>query len=142
MQKTPDEIKRQLITCTELNMPQEVQYKAMVDALAYISQLESQNRCFKEIKESCERRMIEMAQQMPSWTSVKERLPEYKGWVLVIGLLLKKKKGDYGWCVPHVAEYRHGRWCDSDGMMPDLEDRSLKITHWMPLPEPPEVKEE
>lgn len=45
-------------------------------------------------------------------------------------------------CVPHVAEYRHGRWCDSDGMMPDLEDRSLKITHWMPMPEPPEMKEE
>ena len=75
---------------------------------------------------------------MPRWISVEERLPEGEGWVLAIGLLLKKKKGgNYGWSVPHVAEYRHGRWCDLDGMMPDLEDRSLKITHWMPLPEPP-----
>jgi hypothetical protein len=74
----------------------------------------------------------------PRWISVEERLPEGEGWVLAIGLLLKKKKGgNYGWSVPHVAEYRHGRWCDLDGMMPDLEDRSLKITHWMPLPEPP-----
>lgn len=72
------------------------------------------------------------------WIPVEERLPEGEGWVLVIGLLLKKKKGNYGWCVPHVAEYRHGRWCDADGMLPDLEERSLKVTHWMPLPESPE----
>lgn len=86
-------------------------------------------------------RIIEQAPAVdatPRWISVEERLPEGEGWVLAIGLLLKKKhKGDYGWCVPHVAEYRHGRWCDSDGMLPDLEERSLKITHWMPLPEPP-----
>lgn len=75
---------------------------------------------------------------MSRWISVEERLPEGEGWVLAIGLLLKRRsKGNYGWCVPHVAEYRHGRWCDSDGMIPDLENRSLKITHWMPLPEPP-----
>lgn len=38
--KTPDETKRALVTCTELVMPKEVQHQAMLDALAYIQQLE------------------------------------------------------------------------------------------------------
>ena len=38
--KTPDETKRNLVTCTELVMPADVQHAAMVDALAYIQQLE------------------------------------------------------------------------------------------------------
>lgn len=43
MQKTPDETKRALVTCTELVMPKEVQHQAMLDALACIQQLEVSN---------------------------------------------------------------------------------------------------
>lgn len=125
--KTPDEIKKGLRHCSDAvckRCPYEndchISYggsESAADALEYIRQLEK---------------------HVPKWISVDERLPEYLGWVLVIGHIInKRKKRNYGWCVPHIAEYRHGRWCDSDGMLPDLEDRSLKITHWMPLPEPP-----
>lgn len=38
--KNSEEIKRLLITCTELNMPQDVQYRAMVYALGRIKRLE------------------------------------------------------------------------------------------------------
>lgn len=37
---TSDEIKRMLITCTELNMPQETQHRAMTYALGRIEELE------------------------------------------------------------------------------------------------------
>lgn len=134
-------------------------HTSMADALVYIQQLEAkvtnlervratqatsvttmQDALFKQ--QLHQSRLLEERSQLearvPRWIPVEESMPEGEGWVLVIGLLLKKKKGNYGWCVPHVAEYRHGRWCDSDGMLPDLEDRSLKVTHWMPLPEPPE----
>lgn len=41
--KTPEEIKRGLVTCTELVMHADVQHAAMADALAYIQQLETEN---------------------------------------------------------------------------------------------------
>ncbi len=41
--KTADDIKRQLVTCTELNMPQEIQHRAMLDSLHLIDQLEKKN---------------------------------------------------------------------------------------------------
>lgn len=41
--RSPDEIKRMLITCTELNMPQDVQHRTMCDALALIQQLQADN---------------------------------------------------------------------------------------------------
>lgn len=43
--KTPDETKRQLITCLEINTDKfdpEAKYQAMRDALAYIRQLEAE----------------------------------------------------------------------------------------------------
>ena len=132
MPKTPDEIKKALECCFNVTeqcgecpyYPVSCDKELVRDARVYIRQLEAERDAAVDA--------------MPRWISVKESLPEGEGWVLAIGLLLKKKKGgNYGWSVPHVAEYRHGRWCDLDGMMPDLEDRSLKITHWMPLPEPP-----
>lgn len=38
--KNSEEVKRLLITCTELNMPQDVQHRAMVYALGRIEKLE------------------------------------------------------------------------------------------------------
>lgn len=75
----------------------------------------------------------------PTWISVKDRLPYGGEWVLVIGVFTHKKGG---WCVPHVAEMRWGKWCAQDEMLPYLDERGLKITHWMPLPKPPITEEE
>lgn len=65
---------------------------------------------------------------MAEWISVKERLPKYGDYVLCIG----PKRGYY------ISEYRglvdipHKAW---PWFM--AQGRSVKITHWMPLPEPP-----
>ena len=68
------------------------------------------------------------------WISVKDRLPEHPGydWVLVQA---KMNPEDY-YGVPHIAELRNGTWYDEDDL-PLEEFRSVIVTHWMPLPQPP-----
>lgn len=67
------------------------------------------------------------------WVSVKDRLPEESGWVMVCN------KG-YGYV--SVVHYS-SKWCEFnnfDCLLPQSEERRAKwsdITHWMPLPEPP-----
>lgn len=57
---------------------------------------------------------------MSEWTSVKDRLPDEKTRVLVF--------------VPHS-----NRKIDIDGMVGRIWVRwNGRVTHWMPLPEPPE----
>jgi hypothetical protein len=65
----------------------------------------------------------------PQWISVKERLPEMNEWVLVDGPIIVRLieppssnwKGAYAWETDHESFY-------------DFKD----VTHWMPLPKPPE----
>lgn len=71
------------------------------------------------------------------WIPVEERLPETRDWVLVIGIFVPEG----GWFVPHIAEYFRGSWRLDDDEYSYPEDRHIKVTHWMPLPEPP-TKEE
>jgi hypothetical protein len=67
------------------------------------------------------------------WIPVTERLPNRGEWVLAYG--------------PHyshiVAECDRGEWRsvyrDSETGEPWLREARM-VTHWMPLPEPPEVK--
>ena len=76
--------------------------------------------------------------RVPRWISVEERLPDKShDWVLVIG----KWESDGGWIVPHVAECRDGIWVTNGTGWRKIEDLHIKITHWMPLPEPPEEDE-
>lgn len=57
---------------------------------------------------------------MAEWISVKDRLPEHSNTVLCV-----TKNGR-----PFVCKYDHAwkHWAVSG---------SVKVTHWMPLPEPP-----
>lgn len=74
--------------------------------------------------------------QVPRWISVTERLPELQNWgasTVVLGLIKSEnepslnKLHDLTLCV----------YCDN-GIW-SMPGRYVAITHWMPLPEPPEV---
>lgn len=130
MKKTPDEIKRGLECCGMGNRCKghcpyggrtsgiyECTSKLSINALAYIQQLE---------------------QRVPRWISVEERLPEEDEDVLVFAI------GDLC-AVIAITSYSHNlHGLRIDGWRPPWEyfRHNYKITHWMPLPEPPEEKKE
>jgi hypothetical protein len=65
--------------------------------------------------------------EQPRWIPVSERLPEDKNSWLIF---FEKENGAY------PGSYFNGDWYGSDGeIIP-----SSNVTHWMPLPEPPEVE--
>ena len=75
--------------------------------------------------------------QLPRWIPVEERLPELQNWgasTVVLGLIKSEnapsmnKLHDLTLCV----------YCDN-GIW-SMPGRYVAITHWMPLPEPPEVE--
>lgn len=75
--------------------------------------------------------------QVPRWIPVEERLPELQNWgasTVVLGLIKSEnapslnKLHDLTLCVC----YDNGIW--------SMPGRYVAITHWMPLPEPPEVE--
>lgn len=78
-----------------------------------------------------------MAQERTRWIPVPERLPELQSWgasTVVLGLIKSEnapslnKLHDLTLCV----------YCDN-GIW-SMPGRYAAITHWMPLPEPPEVE--
>lgn len=70
--------------------------------------------------------------QLPRWIPVAERLPEDRSNVLVVAYWHERWGVYMGWCAPERAE-----WSVHVGIG-DRDD--VAVTHWMPLPEPPEVE--
>lgn len=70
----------------------------------------------------------------PQWISVKDRLPEDMGAVLVIVSGTPRKN------ITLDGAYEFGEYDPDEGwileMWPEWKDAT--VTHWMPLPEPPE----
>jgi hypothetical protein len=62
------------------------------------------------------------------WISVEDRLPEPNKLVLCIW-----ERGDGGGCYGFARYQRENVWYVSNEGMP-------RVTHWMPLPEPPKMK--
>lgn len=62
------------------------------------------------------------------WIPVTERLPE--PFTRVIGFM--------AWKAITAVEYQHNNWYSIDHLEPLPKEA---VTHWMPLPNPPEVKE-
>ena len=106
--KKPEEIKRMLVTCLELNMPPDVQHVAMKDALAYIQQLEA---------------------QVPRWISAKTPPKEWRE---------NDKDGTLINFQVYSPEYGVdiGNWVETAKMWV-IMGLPVRVTHWMPLPEAP-----
>lgn len=137
--KTPDEIKKGLEThksktadCSECPYENvvtqdgwELCFKNLEsDALAYIQQLEADNaqqaRCIENLTD----KLNATNDALQRWISVEERLPELNTAVLAVmddGIVFQELFAYDGWDL----------WEGCTG----------KITHWMPMPEPPECKE-
>lgn len=115
--KTPDEIKQGMKNCFKDKKCAGCPYlrasdclnKCGCDALAYIRQLEDEK---------------------PRWINVEDRLPETKGYSLVV----LKAKYPFEKPFATVARYNAGHWWY-------LNDETTDVTHWMPLPEPTEEGE-
>ena len=79
---------------------------------------------------------------MTDWISVKDRLPDVDGvylvWVLV-PTLPDNALGEISY-VYHRQIKRYSAQCRS--FMHSAISRANHITHWMPLPDPPEAEEE
>jgi hypothetical protein len=67
------------------------------------------------------------------WIPVTERLPDTQEYDWVLAQVAFIPGNLYG--VPVVAELRHGEWYDAYDET--IEGDFEKVTHWMPLPEPP-----
>ena len=160
--KTADEIKKAAACCVigpAKHLPKcgECPYmyekncsdEFLKDNLAYIQQLETVVKATEQIRWERDIAIGQLKElglslgekcdgKIHRWISVEERLPETRDWVLVIGVLVPEG----GWFVPHIAEYFLGRWRLDDDEYSYPEDRHIKVTHWMPIPEPPAKEDE
>ena len=80
---------------------------------------------------------------MQQWISIKDELPVNYDWILISFVDESNESLRF---VPSVGEYRNGKWAtkEDDAAYSDLvrsydfeKDFHVKVTHWMPLPEPP-----
>lgn len=87
-----------------------------------------------ELVDRCARYAEEIAvlRERQRWIPVTERLPEDRSNVLVVAYWHERWGVYMGWCAPERAE-----WCVHIGIG-DRDD--VAVTHWMPLPEAPEVE--
>lgn len=90
-----------------------------------VKKLEIVDHCFMAVDD------VERLSKERGWISVKERLPEPYETVL-ISILSKNGYGEDA-SIENLGCYERGALCS---YIPLAEGE--KITHWMPLPEPPE----
>lgn len=128
--KTPDEIKKAFECCMQMHGCKECSYSGerctvelSKDALSYIQQLEEDRKERDILADAYQQ--LEAAQ--PKWISVEERLPEVDMGVMCVA--------QTAWG-PEVTEGYF--WKHSQMISPIDEGCAVdKVTHWMPLPEPP-----
>ena len=139
--RTPDEIKKALRLCNTESVGncKECPYYADcdgqpgTDALAYIECLEEKTSRFNCLLATLIDTMNALASAQPKWISVDERLPER--YTPVLGGIKKDGTETY---IEHVVIFDGSWWAKDTGVYYD--DVGGMVTHWMPLPEPPEVE--
>ncbi len=95
-----------------------------------IEKLRGQNKQLREAAALVAKESAELLERR--WIPVEERLPEDRSDVLVVAYWHERWGAYMGWCAPERAA-----WSVHIG----IGDRSdIAVTHWMPLPKPPEVK--
>ena len=106
-----------------------------VDAvgLAAADQLENQSTHIAALQQEIEK----LRAQLPRWIPVEERLPELQSWgasEVVLGLIKSEN-------APSLNKLHNLTLCVyCDNGIWSMPGRYVAITHWMPLPEPPEVE--
>ena len=93
-----------------------------------IEKLRGQNEQLREAAALVTKESAELLERR--WIPVEERLPEDRSDVLVVAYWHERWGAYMGWCAPERAE-----WSVHVGIG-DRDD--VAVTHWMPLPEPPE----
>lgn len=95
-----------------------------------IEKLRGQNKQLREAAALVTKESAELLERR--WIPVEEQLPEDRSNVLVVAYWRERWGVYMGWCAPERAA-----WSVHIG----IGDRSdIAVTHWMPLPEPPEVE--
>lgn len=101
------------------------------DLLAAADRIANQNTHIAALQQEIEK----LRGQVPRWIPVEERLPDHDELVLVIASGKPKENITLDEAVELATLYSDG-WC----LETWPEWVGAKVTHWMPLPEPPEVK--
>ena len=98
------------------------------DLLAAADRIANQSTHIAALQQEIEK----LRGQVPGWIPVEERLPKDRSDVLVVAYWHERWGVYMGWCAPERAQ-----WSVHIG----IGDRNdVAVTHWMPLPEPPEVE--
>lgn len=82
---------------------------------------------------------ISALREQPRWISVNEQLPDNKEHDWVLAQVVE----DNGYMhIPKVMEYRQNKndWFEETYGWLSGHNGAFVVTHWMPLPEPPEVE--
>lgn len=80
------------------------------------------------------KKLQEAEKAIPRWISVEERLPDFYETVLVIASGKPKKNIALDHAIMTAVHYESDGW----GLDEFPEFETPEVTHWMPLPEPPE----
>lgn len=104
------------------------------DLLAAADRIANQNTHIAALQQEIEK----LRGQVPRWIPVEERLPELQSWgasEVVLGLIKSEN-------APSLNKLHNLTLCVyCDNGIWSMPGRYVAITHWMPLPEPPEVVE-